>query len=397
MILLLTIVALACCSAMPLPVACSQFKKPPRMTPDEKRLARELHFDRHEKPAAIARLLGRDLSCICRLFAQKRLPKPVGRPAALSTTQIDNAVRVLESMIDDADATYEITVAMLKRRCRLKVCTKVLSNALHARGYWFSKLRKKQILTPDDVKARFAWAKKYQNKPCAWWLKTIHVHLDNKHFKVATTAGGRKQLAKCRVRGVYRTIGKSLRPGHVQPHPKLRLNTGAKGILKMGGVGDGKVLVWHTIQGEWSGAAAEEAYTTIVSPALQKHYGRKTTFNILEDNDPTGNRSKRGVQAKKDNKLKVFEIPKRSPDLNVLDYAVWSEVEKRMRRAERKMMTGKKETRAQFAHRLDRTAWNLPAAFVNRSIGDLHRRCKLLHAAKGGLFEEGGRRARRPL
>ena len=120
---------------MAMPVVHSQNTKPPRMTGDEKRLAREMNFDRHEKPAAIARVLGRHLSCICRLLAQKKRPRPVGRPPPLTASQIDNAVKVLESMVDAADAVYEVTVAMVKRRCRLKVCTKVLSNALHARGY----------------------------------------------------------------------------------------------------------------------------------------------------------------------------------------------------------------------------------------------------------------------
>ena len=87
----------------------------------------------------------------------------------------------------------------------------------------------------------------------------------------------------------------------------------------------------------------------------------------------------------------------RSPDLNVLDYAIWAEVEKRLRKQERNMPDAKHETRAQFEQRLDRTARNLPEAFINKSIGDLQKRCKLLYKAKGGLFEEGGRRARRPL
>ena len=38
------------------------------------------------------------------------------------------------------------------------------------------------------------------------------------------------------------------------------LNTGAKGILKMGGVGGGKVLVWETIHGRWSGQQAADMY-----------------------------------------------------------------------------------------------------------------------------------------
>ena len=34
----------------------------------------------------------------------------------------------------------------------------------------------------------------------------------------------------------------------MKPDPKLRLATGAKGFLKMGGVGGGRVLVWETIK-----------------------------------------------------------------------------------------------------------------------------------------------------
>ena len=176
--------------------------KPPRMSPDEKRLVREMHFDRFIKPADIARTIGRDLSCVARLLKQTKAPNPVGRPAALSEAQVDKAVKEVDLMVDKADACSEVTVAMLLRRCRFKCCERVLSNALHSRGYYFHTLRKKMILTPDDVAARFAWAAKYKNKTRGWWLKTVHVHLDNHHFKVATTGAGRKLLAKRVTRGV---------------------------------------------------------------------------------------------------------------------------------------------------------------------------------------------------
>ena len=91
------------------------------------------------------------------------------------------------------------------------------------------------------------------------------------------------------------------------------------------------------------------------------------------------------------------QILTRSPDLNVLDYAIWAEVEKRLRKQERNMPDAKHETRAQFEQRLDRTARNLPSSFIDDAIGGLRKRCQLLFKAKGGLFEEGGRRARRPL
>jgi hypothetical protein len=220
------------------------------------------------------------------------------------------------------------------------------------------------------------------------------VHLDNHHFKCATTVRGRSLLAKRRVRGVYRKRGRSLRPGHAKPNPKLKQSTGVKGILKAGGVGGGRVLVWHTVDARRGGDEAENLYENVVTPALRQRHPHKTSFCILEDNDPTGNNSSKGRAAKSKCKLHVFHIPKRSPDLNVLDYSVWSEVERRMRAQERRMPVSKRETRKKFGARLNRTAKALSHAYINDAIGDLQRRCQLLYEAKGGLFEEGGRSRR---
>ena len=76
-------------------------------------------------------------------------------------------------------------------------------------------------------------------------------------------------------------------------------------------------------------------------------------------------------------KIDEFNIPKRSPDLNVCDYALWAEVNKRMRAQERRWPAAKKEARAHFLARLRRTAMNLPQQFVDDAIGDMKRRCKL--------------------
>ena len=279
--------------------------KPPRMTPDEKRIAREMDFDRGMPPVAVAEALGRGLSSICRFLAQKKAPKPSGGQRKLTETMIDKTVTTLELMVDEADAEREVTLPMVMRRCRLKVCERTVAKALHARGYWFRKLRHKMILTPDDVNARHAWAKKYKNMPREWWQKKIQIHLDNHCFKVATTSKGRKLLAKRRVRGVYRKKQKSLRSGHVKPSPGLRTDTGAKGILKIGGVGKGKVLVWKTIHGSWGGDLAATAYKDWVSPALKASFPGRSSFTILEDNDPTGNLSKKGKAAKAAKNLTV--------------------------------------------------------------------------------------------
>ena len=91
------------------------------MTPDEKRIAREMHFDRGMPPVGVAEALGRGLSSICRLLAQKKAPKPSGGQRKLTETMIDKTVTTLELMVDEADAEREVTLPMVMRRCRLKV------------------------------------------------------------------------------------------------------------------------------------------------------------------------------------------------------------------------------------------------------------------------------------
>ena len=157
----------------------------------------------------------------------------------------------------------------------------------------------------------------------------------------------------------------------------------------MGGVGGGEVLVWETIDDKWSGDKAAYMYQNVVLTALKKKFPSRSTFTLLEDNDPTGNQSKKGKLAKLAGKMHVLAIPKPSPDLNVLDYNIWSTVEKLQENA---MKAEKCETHADFIKPLDRTAFNLPASLINDAVGSLQNRCRLLLKAKGGLFVEGGRK-----
>ena len=131
-------------------------------------------------------------------------------------------------------------------------------------------------------------------------------------------------------------------------------------------------------------------YTVGLKPALvEKWPVKKSFYTFLEDNAPTGFKSTKGLEAKKTAKLKVFEIPKRSRDLSPLDYAVGSEINKRMRKHERNWAKSKRETRAQYLTRLNRTAKRLPGTFINKTVDDMRRRCQRLYDAHGGSFEEG--------
>ena len=111
---------------------------------------------------------------------------------------------------------------------------------------------------------------------------------------------------------------------------------------------------------------------------------------VVEDNDPTGCRSKAGTKAKDEAVLKVLRIPKRSPQFNLCDYALWKEAEKRIRAQEKRFPPTFRESCSAFLKRLRRTALRLLCSFINSNLKNMGIRCQRLAATKGGHFEEGG-------
>ena len=102
-----------------------------KMNDAELRHAKQWYVD-GVTAAEIARRLGRDQSTITRLLIQRRPRKVQGGKKVLSAKMMDKAVAKLDTMIEKADGEQMITVAMLKRACRLKVSERSILNALHA-------------------------------------------------------------------------------------------------------------------------------------------------------------------------------------------------------------------------------------------------------------------------
>ena len=179
----------------------------------------------------------------------------------------------------------------------------------------------------------------------------------------------------------------------MKPKKGLSYNTGSRSSLIVGAVCATGVSMWHDApDGRWNGQAAADMYKGPLFNALTKTDPTKKAFRVLEDNDPTGFKCQKAKDAKTEVGIEPFVIPKRSPDLSVLDYAIWSQVNRRLRKQEKNWPKTKRETRLQYTARLRRTATRSPPAFVKKSIEDMKRRCQRLYAAKGGYFEEGGRR-----
>ena len=357
------------------------------LSEEEIRLAKDWKINDGVAPSQIAKLLKRNKSTITRLFRARTPRKTRGPNAMLSETQIDTLVAKLKDMIVKAKGRKEITVAILKKSARCKASLNTIRAAIHARGIYFYAMRLKPLLTDQDIKDRYDFARNYIERPRNWWVTHLHLIIDVKFFPVFLNTKARQHAAQTGCRGVYREEGQGLSEGYYKPNPKLKYNTGAKGIHVLAGVGNGKVLLWEYIQGRWNSHEAERIYKGPMLKVLQQAYPSRRRYNVLEDNDPAGFRSKIGMKAKEEAHIDTFEIPRHSPQLNLCDYFLWAEVNKRMRETERKWPQGKKEERSAYLRRLTRTAKSLPSDMINKAIGHMKVRCERLLNEKGGQIE----------
>ena len=363
-----------------------------KLSSEEQRLATKWYCTDGKSPSEIAGLLGRDKSTLTRLLVKQTTRKKQGRPPVLTEADIDFLERRLHDLIVKSMGRYHVTASMVKRSARSKASVKAIQLAFRKRRIFFRKMREKPLLTEDDVKARFAFAKRYRHKTALWWAHAFHAAIDGKVFKVYLNGKERVRAAMHATYGAYRKPCRGLSKAYVKPKGKLHHNTGARSCLIQAAVGNGRVMLWHEVEGAWSGAAAAALYTGPLKTALRRNYPNKRSHTVLEDNDPTGYKSAAGETAKRDSNIQVFEIPCRSPDLNPLDFAIWAEVNKRMRQQELTWKK-KKETRNQYLARLRRTAQGLDRPFVDKAIGNMAVRCERLYRAKGGYFLEGGSHA----
>ena len=133
-----------------------------------------------------------------------------------------------------------------------------------------------------------------------------------------------------------------------------------------------KNLRCHVVDGRWNAGVAARMYQEGLAPALRKAYPKQRSFLILEDNHLTGYKAKLSIEAKArlrlsirrppgggaprgaagppdprlrgggrwgrragagrrqaKEKVKCLKFPKRSPDLNPLDYGFWSMINTR--------------------------------------------------------------------
>ena len=162
------------------------------------------------------------------------------------------------------------------------------------------------------------------------------------------------------------------------PKKALKFNTGEKPVNVGVAVHyDGSVFV-RFMSKTWNGRQAVKLYNALAN--------RSDNRKIVEDNDPAGYQAICAQVAKRRLGFDVLRLPPRSPELQPLDFSLWSMVERRFVESNARILGT--ESRAKYLTRLRRTIERIPLNSIRNSIDSMDRRVKTLHSVKGDVFDD---------
>ena len=295
-----------------------------------------------------------------------------------------NSVR--KNLIKKAENEREVRWADIQKRARApKAHRTTLLHAFKRCGLNVAARapRLKPLRTKAHKDERCRWARAFAAKPSSYFQKEVDMIIDNKKFDVPTTERARKYMKSLRVRFHLRTPAEGVMDGFTKPgRKKNRMNTGACASV-CAGISNSRIVLWHYLPKRWTGQTAADLYRDVIYPSLRKHRGKKRSYKLLEDNDPTGYKSNKAKQMKESKHIEAMPFPRHSPDLNPLDFSLWDEIERRvLQRAPKKV-----ETVAEYKARLRRTALALPKELVTKAVGSMPKKIKEVRDAKGGSIK----------
>ena len=288
-----------------------------------------------------------------------------GRKRALDKKDVAQLDKARRRLLKEADGARRVTYADIQEEAGLgdKCGSRAVQEALRAEGVRFRPPRRKVCLSEEDAKVRLKTAKKWIKKPAKFWAQSVHAYVDNKAFPLPLTPAQRKKYQKTRVTGHLRKPQEGLTKGCTKPREKHSF-LGFPSVTVSAAVAKDRVIMWSIVEKTWNGTTAARMYKGPLVKALQKTWGKRRQYCIVEDGDRKGNQSGKGLAAKREVKVRAMTLPPRTPSWMPLDYAVWTAIEKAMDETAPHGTESKQEHLA----RLEKCARSLPRGFVRKVI-----------------------------
>ena len=300
-----------------------------------------------------------------------------GRRKKLTDGQVNRLFEKREHLVK-SKSRY-VPVREVVRSARVpKVSDTTALRYLRTKGVVWRRLREKPPRTEANAEARKDICDAWRRKPQTFWTETVDLIIDAKKYPLPGNDAAARRLQLQRVRGALRTRKEGLKPGFTRPGiGKHKFNPGGH-VHILGGICGEKIVLWEEIRGRWCGQTAQDMYAGPIKRALQRRRPGKRSWLILEDNDPTGFKSSKGMRGKAQSKLRTIDQPPYSPDLNPLDFSLWNEVHTRTLNAR-----PKHETKLEYKARLRKVALSMPRSFVRQAVQNIKKRAQQIFDADG--------------
>ena len=303
-----------------------------------------------------------------------------GRAKVLSKGDIRHLDKVRKGLLKEVDSERRVTWNTIQAKAGLgaKCCNKVVQQALRSEGVRFRAPRAKILLTEDDAKQRLKVARTWVKFPTSFWTQEVHAYVDNKAWPLPLSPAQKKRLQKSRVTGHLRKASEGVDRGCTKP----RLNHSFLGIPSVtitAAVAKNRIIMWHVVGKQWNGSAAADMYAGPLLRSLERTWGEKRQYTIVEDGDRKGNQSRKGIAAKKHSNIRAMTLPPRTPSWMPLDFAIWAAIAKAMEKTD----PATQETKAKYLERLARCARSLPRGFVSRILGRMKTNVQGVIDARG--------------
>ena len=245
-------------------------------------------------------------------------------------------------------------------------------------GVKLRRSREKPQRTAEHEKERVDLCGKMRRWPLKRFTEDIDLIIDNKRFDVPTTPLARAHLAKQRLCAQLRTRAEGLQANFTKPRANTHRRNLGGSVLVCAGISNCRVVLWEYCN-KWNGQVSADMYKGPIMNVIVKHRGRKPSYLLAEDNDPSGYKSGKALAEKRRLGIRTIEWPRYSPDLMPLDFCLWADISKRMVGG---APTGRESVVA-FKRRLRRVALQTPIATVRAAVGAMRSRAAMIWAAGG--------------
>ena len=305
---------------------------------------------------------------VCKVASQQR---------AMLHKAADNEYLVTWSDVHKATKAKLRAQGVLKKEGVKMPCPDVLAKAVRAATDVRARPGKQRIfLFPEHVRKRLALVKKWVKYPKKFWQKDIHGYIDTKKFVCPRNAKEKKLMRSSKVHHHLRTPAEGKKDMYLLPKGGRNL-TGIPSVEITACVAQDRIIMWHESQKPWNGNQAVNMYKKL-GAALRKFHGRRASYRVVEDGDPKGFQSNKGIQAKKEQKIRSWKLSPRSPGLMPLDYSLWKEIERRV--LAKKISN---ESMQAYKKRLNLTAKKLPRGQVKKTLLKMKGNIKATLVSKG--------------